>query len=93
MARGNTPEFMREIGKLGGRPNGSKSWKTRALEDARQHYLDSLKENIEGLTQVHIEEALKPKNREERKDALYQIVGKPVERVEVEQTTTLKVDV
>ena len=87
-----SPETSRENGKLGGRPEGSKNQSTLDREHAREYYLEQLKSNVEKLTQVHVEQALKPENGKEREYALNQLIGKPVEKMEVEQTTTLKVD-
>ena len=76
-----------------GRPKGSKTWKTIAKEKAREFYLNELAKNIAELSHIHIEAAKAPENTNERQYALNQLIGKPVEKVEVEQTTTLKVDV
>lgn len=61
--------------------------------EARRIYLEKLSEKFEGIIDIHLAEAAKAPNVIERKEVLHQIVGKPVEKMEVEQTTTLKVDV
>ena len=93
MAHPQTPEFMREIGKLGGRPKGAKSQATIDKEKAREIYLQRLADDLHELTDIQLEQAKKPENAQERMYALNQVVGKAIEKVEVEQTTTLKVDV
>ena len=93
MAHPQTPEFMRKIGKLGGRPKGSKNKATLDKEEARRIYLERLSRDWEQLSDIHVEEAKKPNNFNERREAIHQFIGKPVEKMEVEQTTILKVDV
>lgn len=83
---------MREIGKLGGRPKGRKSQKTLDKEAARQIYLERMSHDWDEIVSVHIEQAKRPENKEERKEAIHQFIGKPVEKTEVEQTTILRVD-
>lgn len=76
-----------DIGKRG------PSKETLDKEAARKIYLERLSQQFEGIIDVHMAEALNPANVVERKEVIHQMVGKPVEVMEVTQTTTLKVDV
>ncbi len=76
-----TPEIARKNGLLGGRPVGAKSWKTIEKDKLREHYLNEMRKNFAEADNV-----------KEREYAINQTIGKPVEKMEVEQTTTLKVD-
>lgn len=67
--------------------------RTLDKQEARRIYLERMSENWEALTNVHFQEALKPENVVERKEAIHQGIGKPVETIEATVTNTLKIDV
>lgn len=76
-------------------PNVGKRGPSKATlekEAARRIYLEKLAEKYENIVDIHLEQAAIPANFAERREVIHQIVGKPVEKVEVEQTTTLKLD-
>lgn len=62
-------------------------------EAARKIYLERMSQQFESIVDIHLAEAQNPDNVVERKEALHQMIGKPVETMEVTQTTTLRVDV
>lgn len=76
-----------DIGKRG------PSQKTLDQAEARRIYLEKLSEKYGRIVDIHFEEAEKRENVIERKEVIHQAQGKPTEKLEVEQTTTLKVDV
>lgn len=75
------------VGKRG--PNKS----TLAKHEARAFYEAKLSEMWDNLVDIHIKSALKPENKDERKEAIHQFIGKPVETFEATVTNTLKIDV
>lgn len=80
-------------GRKGGRPIGTKSWKTVEKEKLREHYIQTLSEHFDELTHIHLESAKDPENKDERRYALDQLLGKAKESVEVDIKGNLKVDV
>lgn len=93
---GNKKIAMENLAKAWESPDIGKRGPAKATLDkeaARQIYLEKMSQQWETITQVHIEEAIKPENREERKEAIHQFIGKPTETMEVTQTTHLKIDI
>ena len=85
--------IARENGKKGGRPKGSKGFKTIAIEKARKFYLQQVAKHLPPIVQAHIEAAYDPDSKEERIYALNQMIGKPKETVEMTTEVRLKIDV
>ena len=87
-----SPATARENGKKGGRPAGSKSWKTIEVEKAREFYMQEVARHLPELVATQIEAAKDPANTNERQYAVNQLIGKPRETIEVEADISLKID-
>lgn len=81
-----------ENGKLGGRPKGTKSYKTIAKENAREAYLDFMVNELPEIFAVQAQAAKDPENFNERQYILNQAVGKAKEVVEVQGEVELKLN-
>ena len=88
-----TAEVARRNGKLGGRPKGAKAWKTIKKEEWAKHYEEEMAKKWAHIVDVHLEEASKAPNREERKLAIEQVRGKATEKVDLSVEGVLKLDV
>ena len=93
---GNRETAMANLAKAWESPDIGKHGPSKSTLDkqrAREIYLDKLAEKFETIVDIHFEEAAKRENVIERKEVIHQSVGKPVEQLEVQQTTHLKIDV
>ena len=69
---------------LGGKPKGSKNWKTIAKENARNKYEDKLAKEFDEITDVQFQEAKKKENRQERQYVTDQYIGRATETRKIE---------
>lgn len=66
---------------------------TLAKHEARKLYEEKMSQVWEEILEIHLKSARKIENKDERKEAIHQFIGKPVETIEATVTNTLKIDV
>lgn len=86
-------DASRRNGRLGGKPKGSKHWKTIKKEELDAHYEEEARKRWAQIVDVHLEEAVNPANLQERKLAIEQVRGKAREKVEHTGEMKLAIDV
>ncbi len=92
---GNRETAIKNIKKGWISPNIGKHgpWlKTLEENKVRERYLQKLSEHFEEIVDIQIDSAKNVKGEKDRKEIVHQMVGKPVERMEI-ASVTMQIDV